>query len=146
VEDAVEEEGVVLELALEQAEVAAVQLDPEAFTLQVLQPAGPQVAPPVTLHPASDGRLAEVAAGLLALDPLETEGLLLPIDVNARLFHGTGPLPRAATGRVAPPPPAVAPDGSMACNPTVQFRPVQESTHLSRQSAVRRQETLGFWT
>ena len=88
VEDAVEEEGVVVELALEQAEVAAVEFDPEAFALQVFQPAGPQVAPPVALDPAADGGLAQVAAGLLALDPLEAQSFLLAVDVNAGLFHG----------------------------------------------------------
>ena len=93
VEDAVEEEGVVVELALEQAEVAAVQLDPEAFALQVLQPAGPEVAPPVTLHPAADGGLAQIAAGFLALDPLEAQRFLLAVDVDAGLFH-VSPLSR----------------------------------------------------
>src|SRR5205823_10679693 len=76
VEDAVEEEGVVVELVLEEAEVAAVEFNPEAFALQVFQPACPQVAPPVTLHPAADGRLAQIAPGFLALDPLELEGFL----------------------------------------------------------------------
>src|SRR3954470_16319759 len=49
VEDAVQEEGVVDELALQQPEVAAVEFNPEALALQVFEPACPQVAPPVTL-------------------------------------------------------------------------------------------------
>src|SRR6516165_9501788 len=58
IEDAVEEKGVVVEASLEEAEVAAVEFNPEAVALQVLQPASPQIAPPVVLHPAADGRLA----------------------------------------------------------------------------------------
>src|SRR5262249_9193396 len=88
IEDAIEEEGAVLEFALQQAEVAAVQLDPEAFALQVLQPAGPEVAPPVSLHPAADGTLTQVAAGLLALDPLEAQSFLLAFGVDAGFVHG----------------------------------------------------------
>ena len=78
VEDAVEEEGVFVELALEQSEIAAVEFDPEAFALQVFQPAGSQVSPPVTLDPAADGGFAEVKAGFLALDPLEAEASCSP--------------------------------------------------------------------
>src|SRR5262249_49178968 len=88
VEDAVEQEGVVVEAALEEAEVAAVEFDPEAPALQVLQPAGPEVAPPVTLDPAADGHLAQVVAGALTLDPLVPQGLLLAVHVHARLVHG----------------------------------------------------------
>jgi hypothetical protein len=69
VEDAVEKEGLILEAALEEAEVAAVELDPEAFALQMLKSAGPEVAPPVVLHPATNGALAQVAARFLALKP-----------------------------------------------------------------------------
>src|SRR5438128_172990 len=71
VEDAVQQEGGVEAPRLQQPESAAVQLDPEALALQVFEPARPQVAPPVTLHPAADGRLAQIAPRLLALDPLE---------------------------------------------------------------------------
>src|SRR5262249_35023617 len=91
IEDAVQEQGVVTELALQQAEVAAVELDPEPLALEVLQPAGSQVAPPVVLHPPADGRLAQVAAGLLALDPLVAQRLLLAVDVDAGLFHRSTP-------------------------------------------------------
>src|SRR5437588_5812704 len=70
VEDAVQENDVVPEFALQQAEVAAVEFDPELLALQVLQPARPQVSGPVVPHPPPDRVLAEVAAGLLALDPL----------------------------------------------------------------------------
>src|SRR4051812_21293222 len=76
VEDTIEEEDVFVEAALQEAEVAAVEFDPEAAALEVLQPAGPQVAPPVILHPAADGTFAEVVAGFLALDPLVFERLL----------------------------------------------------------------------
>src|SRR5438045_1945530 len=76
VEDAVEQQRVVVEASLQQAEIAAVEFDPEAFAVQVLQPAGPEIAPPVILHPAPYGGFAQIAAGLLALDPLEAVGLL----------------------------------------------------------------------
>src|SRR6266511_4663662 len=42
VEDAVEEDGLFVKAAQQEAEVAAVEFDPEAFALQVLQPARPQ--------------------------------------------------------------------------------------------------------
>src|SRR5207247_913519 len=77
VEDAVEEESVVVKPAFEEAEVAAVQLDPEAFALQMFEPAGAQVTPPMTLDPAADGGFAKIATGLFALNPLETQRFLL---------------------------------------------------------------------
>src|SRR5262245_38978064 len=83
VEDAIEKKRVVLELALQEAEVAAVELDPEARPLEMLEPAGTQVAPPVVLDPAADGSLAQVAAGLLALDPLVAQRFLLAVHVDA---------------------------------------------------------------
>src|SRR5262249_21669762 len=83
VEDAVDQHGLVVELAEEQAEVAAAQLDPEPPPLQVLQPSRPQVAPPVVAHPAADRLFAQVTARLLALDPLEPLGLPLAVVVDA---------------------------------------------------------------
>src|SRR5262249_32277508 len=83
VEDAVEQEGVVVEAAEEETEVAAVEFDPEAGSLEVFQPAGPQVAPPVVLHPTADGRLTQVATGLLTLDPFVTLGFLHAVEINA---------------------------------------------------------------
>ena len=91
IEDAIEEKGVIVKFLLQEAEIAAVQLDPEAFALQMLQPAGPEIAPPVTLDPAADGRFPQVAARLLALDPLEAKSFLLALGVNAGLFHGLLP-------------------------------------------------------
>src|SRR5262249_13946153 len=100
VEDAIEEERFVDKAALEEAEVTAVQFDPEVLALKVCEPACPQVAPPVTLHPAADGRLTQVMAGSLALDPLVTQGFLLAVDKDAGFIHGLTPgrsLPVSAT-------------------------------------------------
>src|SRR5438477_6210904 len=88
VQDAVQQQSLVLELALQQAEVAAVQLDPEALALEVLDPAGAQEAPPVTADPVPDGRFAQVVAGFLALNPLELLRFLLAVHVNAGFLHG----------------------------------------------------------
>src|SRR5262249_54544988 len=90
-EDAVEQEGIVVKLALEEAEVAAVKFDPEAFALQVFQPAGPQVAPPMFFDPAADGGFTQITAGLLALNPFVALSLLLALDVDTTLFHGSAP-------------------------------------------------------
>jgi hypothetical protein len=87
IENAIKQNGVVVELTLEEAEVAAVEFHPEAFTLKVFHPARPQVTPPVILHPATDGRLAQIAARLLALNPFETLSLLLAIGIDTTLFH-----------------------------------------------------------
>src|ERR1043166_1150319 len=98
VEDAVEEEGFVLEALLEEAEVTAVQLDPEAFALQVFEPAGPEVAGPVLADPLADRGFAEVMAGLLALDPAVLFFLALAVLVDATLLHGPILLPQDCTG------------------------------------------------
>src|SRR5260221_721535 len=50
----------------------------------MFEPACPQVAPPVLLDPPADGRFPEVAAGLLALDPLEALGPDLAVGVHAQ--------------------------------------------------------------
>src|SRR5262249_41031422 len=99
VEDAVQKKGFVNEATLQQAEDPAIQFDPEALALKVLQPGGWQVAPPVTLHPAANGRLAEVVASPLALNPFEAHRLLLAVHENACLVHGHhGWTPRSARG------------------------------------------------
>src|SRR5262249_4578886 len=90
VEDAVEEQGVVAELTQQHAEVAAVQLDPEAPPLQVLQPPGPQVAPPVVADPPADRLFPQVTAGLLALDPLEPLRLPFTVGVHAEPLDPRG--------------------------------------------------------
>src|SRR5579885_2447290 len=92
IENAIKQKSIVLETTLEQAKVAAVQLHPESFALEVFQPAGPQIAPPVTLHPAADGLFPEITPSLFAFNPLVLECLLLSIHVHARLFHGSEPL------------------------------------------------------
>src|SRR5262249_45711255 len=97
IEDTVEEEGVVDELSLEEAKIAAVEFDPKAFALKVFQPAGPQVSPPVLFDPPADGCFAQVTARLLALNPLVSLGLLLAIYINTALFHGPCPLERPPT-------------------------------------------------
>src|SRR5262249_10958115 len=83
VQDAVEQDAVLVKAALQEAEVAAVQFLPELLALQVLQPPGPQVAPPVILDPAPDGLLPQVTTGFLALDPFVAVGLALTILKNA---------------------------------------------------------------
>src|SRR5215207_8073783 len=91
VEDAIEEEGVIVEVSLQDSEVTAVEFDPEAFALQMFQPAGTQVAPPMTLNPALDGRLTQVAACPFALNPFIAQRFLLAFKVNAEFFHGKLP-------------------------------------------------------
>ena len=112
VEDAIEKKGVFDKLALEKSEIAAVEFDPEAFALQMFQPPGSQIPPPMTLDPAADGGFSEVEAGFLALDPLEAERLLLPIDENAGHIHGTHPSTLPTDN--ARPRPAVSREGSAA--------------------------------
>jgi hypothetical protein len=92
IENAVQQQRVIVKTAFEEAEISAVQFDPEAFALQMFQPAGAQIAPPVTLDPASNGRLAKIAAGLLTFDPFETQRFLLAVDKNASSVHGSTPL------------------------------------------------------
>src|SRR5262245_39796551 len=53
----------------------------------------------MTLHPASNGGFAEIAAGLPTLDPLVTQGLLFPFSVHAGHFHCSAPLPRTVATR-----------------------------------------------
>ena len=61
-----------------------VELDPEGPALEVFEPAFAEEAVPVLADPAADGPLAEVAAGLLALDPLVPLGLDGPPIVDAQ--------------------------------------------------------------
>ena len=99
IENAIEEKGVVVEASLEEAEVTAIQLDPEAFAVKVLEPACSQIPPPVVLDPAADGCLAQIAAGLLTFNPFILLGFLFAFGVDARNIHGSN-LP-------APPVPSV---------------------------------------
>src|SRR5437764_154509 len=73
IENAIEKEGSFVEASLEQAEIAAVEFDPEARALQVLHPPGPEVAAPVLLHPGANRAFSEVALHSLTLDPLVGE-------------------------------------------------------------------------
>ena len=91
VEDAVEEKCVFDKLTLEKSEVAAVEFDPESFALQMFQPPGSQVSPPVTLDPATDGGFSQVKAGFLALDPLETERSCSPSTKTLDISMGVPP-------------------------------------------------------
>src|SRR5262249_26637595 len=79
IEDSIEQQRVIVKLPQEEAEIAAVQLDPEPLALQVLQPTGAQIAPPMTLHPSPDGGFTKVAARFLALNPFVAQCFLLPI-------------------------------------------------------------------
>ena len=58
IENAIEKKGVVVKLALQQAEISSIQLHPKTFALQVLQPARSQVAPPVSLDPEANSVFA----------------------------------------------------------------------------------------
>src|SRR5262249_16458128 len=86
IENSIEEKCLVLEASLEEAEVTAVQLDPEARSLQVFHPPGPQVAPPVHLHPAANGGFSQVASCFLALNPFIDLGFFFAFSVNAAFF------------------------------------------------------------
>lgn len=92
VEDAVEKKGVVLETTLEQAEVAAIQFDPELGALQMLQPACSQIAPPVFLDPLANRVFPQVVTDFLALNPFVALGFFFAFGVNATHFHGLNPL------------------------------------------------------
>jgi hypothetical protein len=82
IENAVEKEGVIVEGTLQEAKVATVEFDPETPALKMLQPAGSQIAPPVFLHPATNGGFTQVAPGFLTLDPFIALDLLLTFNVN----------------------------------------------------------------
>src|SRR5262245_24996066 len=85
--DAVEQEDFVLEFAFEEAVFFVAQLGPENGALEMLDPAGSQIAVPMTLDPAFDGGLAQVAARSFAFDPLEFAGLASTLG-NERHLHG----------------------------------------------------------
>jgi hypothetical protein len=72
IEDRVEEISAGDELALKKAKVAAIEFDPEVFTLEMLNPTCPQITGPVTFHPLSDASFAEVVPRFLALNPFVT--------------------------------------------------------------------------
>ena len=117
IENTVEKKGLVLEAALEQAKIAAVELDPEFTALQVFQPAGSQITPPVMLHPAADGRFAQIAPGPFTFDPLETLGFLFAFHVHAGLFHDPTSRPRSASAQFRDP------WCSLRCRADPRFRP-----------------------
>src|SRR2546429_9909135 len=79
VENAVEEKGVIDEAFLQQTKVTAIQLDPELLALEMFEPAGPEIAPPVFLHPEANGGLTQVPTRLLTLNPFVAKGLLLAL-------------------------------------------------------------------
>src|SRR5437868_1676818 len=62
IQDPVEKELTLLKPMLKKTEIATIQLDPKALSLQMLEPACPQIAVPVLLHPATNGCFAEVVA------------------------------------------------------------------------------------
>src|SRR5438270_67311 len=81
VENAVEEKGVIDEAFLQQTKITAIQLDPKLLALEMFEPASPEVAPPVFLHPEANGGLPQVTTRLLTLDPFVAKGLLFALDV-----------------------------------------------------------------
>ena len=88
IKDAIKEEGIVVKFRWQQSEVPAIQLNPEAFALQMLQPASTEITPPVALHPAANGGLTEIASRFLTFYPLIAKGFLLALGIDARFFHG----------------------------------------------------------
>lgn len=82
---------------LQQTKIASIQFHPEAFALEMLEPAGPQIAPPVIANPATNGSLTEVTAGFFTFDPFEALSLNFAVLVDATDFHL--PLPTPSSGR-----------------------------------------------
>jgi len=70
IEDHIEQVLLVLEFALKESEIAAVEFHPETFPLQMLNPACPEIPAPVFAHPPLDTALTQIVSGLLTLDPL----------------------------------------------------------------------------
>src|SRR5262245_40652036 len=94
----------------------------------MLQPARPQVAPPVVLDPATDGGLAEVAARFLALNPFETSSFFLAVLVDATDFHGPH-LPRRHVRQPGPWLSQTVRDktsSNMVISVAMQFKPAHE--------------------
>jgi hypothetical protein len=87
IENSIQEEGVIVELSFEEAEIASVQLNPKASALKVFEPTRSEVAAPMLFHPKPDRAFAEVVPGLFAFDPFEAQGLLLALGVDAALLH-----------------------------------------------------------
>ncbi len=81
---------------MQEAEILAVELDPEGSPLEMLKPALAKEAVPVLSDPAADRPVAQVATGLLTHDPLELAGLFLPFGKEAQRrgrlmsIHGLG--------------------------------------------------------
>ena len=73
IENSIEKKCIVVELAFEQAEIASVKFYPETFALQMFQPAGPQIPPPMVLDPVANRRLPQVVSRFFTFYPLESE-------------------------------------------------------------------------
>src|SRR6266404_2612311 len=83
IEDAVEQERLVVEGTLQQAVVAFVEFHPKAAAFEVLDPPRPQIAMPVSEGPLTQGHVAEVVADFLAFEPLEAQRLGRAVFVDA---------------------------------------------------------------
>src|SRR5207249_11609841 len=60
IENAIEKKGVVVRLAVRQAEISSIKLDPKTFALYVLQLARSPIATPVSLDSRVNSVLAQV--------------------------------------------------------------------------------------
>src|SRR5262249_1605823 len=102
----------------------------------MLQPAGPQVAPPVLLHPAADGGFSQVPAGFFTLDPPVFLGFLFPIDIHACFLRCRSPLtaapPSAMVAVCDPPCPTIFPDNATLVCPGVQVSAASAEVRLVR--------------
>src|ERR1700677_2408021 len=88
IENSIEKKRLILKASLQKAEVAAVEFEPEFFALQMFQPAGPQITPPVLLHPFANGFFAEIVAYFFAFNPFETQGFSFAFNKDTAHFHG----------------------------------------------------------
>ena len=82
------DQGRVAEFSLKQAEVLAIELDPERLTLQVLEPPLTQEPVPVLDDPKPDRVIPQVLPLFLTLDPFEALGLLFPTPLETHLVVG----------------------------------------------------------
>jgi hypothetical protein len=80
--------GRVPEFPLKQTEILLLEFDPEGLTLKMLHPSVPEEPVPVLADPLLDRLVSQVPALLLAENPLETLGLLLPTLLQAQLSFG----------------------------------------------------------
>ena len=95
IEDRVEEISAGNEFALEEAEIAAIEFNPEVLALKMLDPACPQITRPVTFHPFPDAPFAQVVPRFLTFDPfmavlfLDTRLVDAPTDDRANPVIGS---------------------------------------------------------